>query len=918
MAEVSANTSNRRRARAWSAAIAVLAMLAAVLSISSLPAHATTTLTVTPATTHLVTPNSTTALTGMTISGDTTDNEQATITTDLAGTSISITSHSNVALAYGYSGWTGLQSITFTGLQSDINNALASAELVSGSTTGTAHVSLTATLTQVGYDFLGPNQHFYEYVSCNSNPGVTPACTWFDADAAAKLLSFQGQQGYLATIPDATVNNFVSTKIANAANVWIGARAYEKTATDGTAQYATDNGTAYARVWRWTEGSDESPIAGDVISDCTNIINQCSFSNGTSTFPNNNNGNTSGWSNGEPNDARGDANTAYQGEYVAVTNWGGSSGLWNDIAPDYYNDLVNVHGYVVEFGGKENSDPTYGTGFAGVVTATDAISVASAATAPLAPTITGTRGNASANVTWGPPVDGGAAIDSYQISTDNGLTWSNINPTTTTSLVNGNLVTTLSTTISSLTNGTTYPIKVRAHNSVGYGSASNTANVTPATAPSAPTITASRGDSSATVTWAAPANGGATIDSYQISKDGGSTWTTVTPSLVGGNLVTTLLSLTNGTAYPVQVRAHNNVGYGSASNTVVVTPATVPSTPAAPSAVLGNASATITFSTPASDGGSPITGYLITSTPGSVTVPCGSSPCVINGLTNGTSYTFTIHAINAVGAGPDSLASTAIIPEEPASSSGQGSTSSSGTSGSSSPATPTSSLSSKTTSSCEATSSTTPVDSPVVPGSAALSVDCEDTSHVLSSSSSGLLVTGSGLSLELASAKSGSTLNIDSQSVLTVERDTPLSATVTGFEAGTVASFWVFSTPTMLGQSTVSQGFSATQGFSLPTDLPDGDHTLVVTGTTTDGHHARIAIGFVLTSEPTPTAIAQEDKHSTVTHHTVLKTVSSASPFGVIALAGWIIFGLVVLLVIFWIIFAWRRRRRDDEEDQTV
>src|SRR3984957_3413420 len=505
-------------------------------------ADATPTLTVSPTSTVLVTPNSTTALSSLSVSGDTTDTLQATIATNLGTLSISTTT--GLTLGYGNS-WSGTQSVTFTGLESAINTALASASLTTSSTTGTAQVGLTAMISQSGYYYLASNQHFYKYVACAS-------CTWFTGDTGAQALNFDGQPGYLATIPNSPVNTFISTKIANATDVWFGARSYESLATDGSQAYAVVNGTTYARVWRWAEGASESPIAGGVISECTNQTTTCSFTNSGSFY--------SSWASGEPNNSGGSTTVAYQGEYVAVTNWSGSSGAWNDLSP---TNTSGVSGYVVEFGGKTNNNATLGTGFAGVVTTTSNVLVAAAASVPSAPTITATSGAASAVVSGSPPASNGAAISSYEISTDGGSTWNPVTSmSTSTSIVNGNTVTTDSTTVTGLTNGVSYGIEIEALNSAGTGAASNDASVVPAAVPSAPTgATATAGNAQATIDWTAPANNGSTITGYTVTSSGGQTctWTS-------GPLACTMTGLTNGTSYTFTVTATNGVGTGSASD----------------------------------------------------------------------------------------------------------------------------------------------------------------------------------------------------------------------------------------------------------------------------------------------------------------------------------------------------------------
>ncbi len=91
------------------------------------------------------------------------------------------------------------------------------------------------------------------------------------------------------------------------------------------------------------------------------------------------------------------------------------------------------------------------------------------------------------------------------------------------------------------------------------------------------------------------------------------------------------------------------------------------STPGAPTNVVataGIASATVVWTPPTSSGGSTITAYVITPSTGSpVTVGGGASNDVVTGLTNGTTYTFTVTAVNGRGAGPASSASNPVTPE---------------------------------------------------------------------------------------------------------------------------------------------------------------------------------------------------------------------------------------------------------------
>src|SRR6185503_19878210 len=82
-------------------------------------------------------------------------------------------------------------------------------------------------------------------------------------------------------------------------------------------------------------------------------------------------------------------------------------------------------------------------------------------------------------------------------------------------------------------------------------------------------------------------------------------------------------------------------------------------------AVAGDEQAAVSFAAPASDGGSPIRYYTATASPGGQSGSATTSPISVQGLANGTSYTFTVTATNDGGASEASQPSGAVVPSGP-------------------------------------------------------------------------------------------------------------------------------------------------------------------------------------------------------------------------------------------------------------
>jgi uncharacterized repeat protein (TIGR01451 family) len=182
--------------------------------------------------------------------------------------------------------------------------------------------------------------------------------------------------------------------------------------------------------------------------------------------------------------------------------------------------------------------------------------------------------------------------------------------------------------------------------------------------PSPPaSVVAVAGHGSATVSWSRSA---ASDPSSPIT---GYTVTASPPPVsvaVGPNDTSAVVSgLINTVSYTFTVVAQSGAGSSSPATSNPVTPtAAVPDAPISVHAAAGDAAATVTWSTPPTDGGSPITSYTVTSAPGGLTETAGATArsVVVSGLANGTSYTFTVIARNGVGASAASLPSNAATP----------------------------------------------------------------------------------------------------------------------------------------------------------------------------------------------------------------------------------------------------------------
>ena len=284
-------------------------------------------------------------------------------------------------------------------------------------------------------------------------------------------------------------------------------------------------------------------------------------------------------------------------------------------------------------------------------------------------------GQTSMRVNWAAPNDGNSDITGYTVQYRIG---------------GGSYVersasaSSRSRTLTGLSPGTTYTIRVFATNGIGPGSPSSTVTGTTSAADTVPgqvarpTISGIT-QTGMTVSWVAPDSGGRTITGYTVQYRIGTG--SYTNRSVGGSVRSLALSgLSAGTTYNVRVFATNGIGSGSPSSSVSGTTAagdTVPGRVAQPSITnIMHNSLRVNWSAP-NDGGSAITGYTVQYRTGSAayinrTTGASARSLTLPGLQAETSYTVRVFATNGIGNGSPSVtrtASTLVEPPSPPSSS---------------------------------------------------------------------------------------------------------------------------------------------------------------------------------------------------------------------------------------------------------
>lgn len=281
----------------------------------------------------------------------------------------------------------------------------------------------------------------------------------------------------------------------------------------------------------------------------------------------------------------------------------------------------------------------------------------SAPSVPGAPqSVVATAGARSASVTFAEPLDdGGRAIAEYKVTASPGGASVSVDAGT------------FAVTIGGLSPRVPHTFTVTATNEIGTGAPSSPSNVVTPTGlpPGAPTsVTATAGPRRATVSWVPPADAGdGPLLGYTITTNPGGTET----SADAGATSAVITGLTPNTSYTFTVAARNAEGTGPASQPSAPV-GVLPDLPGAPTNVRADAgpeSATVTWSAPASDGGSVITGYVVTVSPGGARHETEATPTrlVVTDLAAGVAHTFTVAAKNLSGEGSPSSASAPVTPK---------------------------------------------------------------------------------------------------------------------------------------------------------------------------------------------------------------------------------------------------------------
>jgi hypothetical protein len=222
-----------------------------------------------------------------------------------SGTTFVLNTTTGLTAASGFTLSGNKTRLVVTGTMANINTALQSLKVNTGSVRGNIVLSVAATVNPTGFFYNGTNGHFYRPISTGTS--------YTGARAAALNTTFKGQTGYLVTITSADEDAFVFNNVPQT-NIWFALTDEE---TEG--QWKIDAGPEKGTLIKTSNGQ----FAGNIVGQYNN------------------------WAGGEPNNSG--------NEDYAVTKWNGSQ--WNDL-PNGFSCP-----YVIEYGTWTNPDDATFTEF---------------------------------------------------------------------------------------------------------------------------------------------------------------------------------------------------------------------------------------------------------------------------------------------------------------------------------------------------------------------------------------------------------------------------------------------------------------------------------------------------------------------------------------------------------------------------